>query len=80
MTEATKMTSNGIGNEKAQGGGESQGGAYPNPHSGKDPKEPGPDDFMGHGGQSEIGYHGTGQLGDTDVEGRDNANAPTGSD
>ena len=32
------------------GGGESGGGAYPNPHSGKKPK----DGFLGHGGQTEI--------------------------
>ena len=37
------------------GGGESGGGAYPNPHSGKKPEGGG---FMGHGGQSEIDYSG----------------------
>lgn len=37
--------------------GESQGGAYPNPHTGK---EGGGFD----GGQSGRAYHGTGQLGD----------------
>jgi hypothetical protein len=42
---------------KEQGAGESQGGAYPNPHSGKDPKS-GPDTFLGHGGQTEIAYQG----------------------
>ena len=36
-------------------GGESGGGAYPNPHDGKASSAPG---FMGHGGQSEIAYHG----------------------
>jgi hypothetical protein len=30
--------------------GESGGGAYPNPHKGKAPR----DDFLGHGGQTEI--------------------------
>jgi hypothetical protein len=50
---------------KAEGAGESQGGAYPNPHSGKDPKG-GPDTFLGHGGQTDIGY-----------EGPDNPNATT---
>ena len=39
------------------GAGESQGGAYPNPHTGKDGKGFG-------GGQSERAYHGTGRLGD----------------
>lgn len=37
--------------------GESGGGAYPNPHSGKQGGH-----F--HGGQTERAYHGTGQLGD----------------
>jgi hypothetical protein len=64
---------------KAAGGGESQGGAYPNPHTGKESKG-GPDDFMGHGGQTGMGYHGTGQLGEEDVEDQDNANSPAKSD
>jgi hypothetical protein len=40
--------------------GESQGGAYPNPHTGKK---------GGHfdGGQTERAYHGTGQLGEQKV-------------
>ncbi len=54
-------------------GGESGGGAYPNPHQGKEEKK---DGFLGHGGQTEIGYHGTGQLGDQQT-GQGNANAPT---
>jgi hypothetical protein len=52
-------------NPKEAGAGESQGGAYPNPHSGKDPRG-GPDTFLGQGGQSEIAYPGP-----------DNPNAPT---
>ena len=32
------------------GGGDSGGGAYPNPHTGKAPK----DGVLGHGGQTEI--------------------------
>jgi len=55
------------------GGGDSGGGAYPNPHSGKEGKG-GRDGFMGHGGQTEMPYHGTGQLGDEKVDG--NANSP----
>lgn len=46
----------------APGKGESDGGAYPNPHTGKDGAEP-IDTFSGHGGQSEQDYHGPGQLG-----------------
>jgi hypothetical protein len=56
-----------------RGGGDSQGGAYPNPHSGKKPKGGG---FMGHGGQSDMAYHGSGQLGEDVLEG--NENAPAG--
>ena len=56
-------------------GGESQGGAYPNPHSGKPDSEK---DY--HGGQSGQAYHGHGQLGETDVEGEENANAPSKED
>lgn len=37
--------------------GESGGGPYPNPHSGKKGGK-------WHGGQSEQAYHGTGQLGE----------------
>lgn len=52
-------------------GGDSGGGAYPNPHTGKKPKK---DGFMSSGGQSGMAYHGTGQLGDEKVGG--NAKAP----
>jgi hypothetical protein len=56
------------------GGGQDGGGAYPNPHTGKEGggnKE----GFMGHGGQTEMAYHGTGQLGEDKTGG--NANSPT---
>ena len=52
-------------------GGESEGGAYPNPHKGTKPGQGG---MMGSGGQSEMEYHGSGQLG-TQRTG-DNPNAP----
>lgn len=55
--------------------GESAGGAYPNPHTGKDGSPEGPDTFMGHGGQTEIDYHGSGQLGEERTGA--NPNAPT---
>ena len=54
------------------GAGQSGGGAYPNPNTGKKSHTDGP---FGHGGQSEIAYHGTGQLGATKTGG--NANSVT---
>lgn len=59
--------------------GESGGGAYPNPHSGKEGSADGPGKLMGHGGQSEMAYHGHGQLGEDEVEGS-NDNAPAEDD
>lgn len=53
-------------------GGESGGGAYPNPHTGKTPNSGG---FSG--GQSGQAYHGGGQGGE---QGGDAPNAATGSD
>ena len=47
------------------GGGQTGGGAYPNPHTGKD--SGGKDGFMGTGGQTEMPYHGTGSLGRDDT-------------
>ncbi|TKD51555.1 hypothetical protein [Sphingomonas baiyangensis] len=44
-------------------GSESAGAAYPNPHTGKD----GNPDADKHGGQTEIAYHGPGQLGEQKV-------------
>lgn len=52
--------------------GESGGGAYPNPHSGKDGGKAG-GGFLEHGGQSNQGYYGKGQLGDKDVGESENA-------
>ena len=49
--------------------GESGGGPYPNPHSGKDKAG----NFKG--GQSDQSYHGDGQLGDEELV--DNPNAPS---
>lgn len=59
--------------------GESGGGAYPNPHTGKEGSDDGPGKLMGHGGQTEMAYHGHGQLGEDDVPG-ENPNAPAEDD
>jgi hypothetical protein len=48
--------------------GESDGGAYPNPHTGKEPGAGAGGGFLGHGGQTEQAYHGSGD---------DNPNATT---
>jgi hypothetical protein len=58
--------------EGRQGGGDSGGGAYPNPHSGKEGG--GKDGFAGSGGQTEQPYHGHGRLGEDGTG--DNPNAP----
>lgn len=45
----------------SRGAGESGGGAYPNPHSGKSPRST----FLGHGGQTEVQQKAPGKkLGD----------------
>jgi hypothetical protein len=55
----------------AKGGGQSGGGAYPNPHTGKEGEEGG---YMGHGGQTDMAYYGKGRLGGKKVG--ENSNAP----
>ena len=59
----------------ASGAGESGGGARA---GNQDPggRTGGP---MGHGGQSEIGYHGPGQLGEEKVEDAAQPNSATGA-
>jgi hypothetical protein len=71
-----KGKSDGVGTDNHHGRtqSESQGGAYPNPHSGKEAA--GKSEGF-HGGQSKAAYHGTGQLGEEDVEGKENANSTT---
>lgn len=60
-------------------GGDSGGGPYPNPHTGKG-AEGRKEGFGKHGGQTEMGYHGTEQLGDQEVkpDGNPNAGAKSG--
>lgn len=52
-------------------GGESAGAPYPHGH--RKPKND-PGSLMGHGGQTEINYHGTGHLGKTKVDDDENRN------
>ncbi|TVV72300.1 hypothetical protein [Sphingomonas solaris] len=67
MTDKQPMQADGAGSKgkpdatqaPKPGSGESAGGAYANPHTGKGPKDGGFD-----GGQSEKDYHGPGQLGE----------------
>jgi hypothetical protein len=72
-------------NTQGSSGTEEQiaGGAYPNPHTGKEERgeKSSMTGFLGHGGQSVIGYHGTGQLGDQEVTpgGNKNAGAKAGN-
>lgn len=57
-------------------GGSDAGAPYPNPDSGKGPKSE-MNGFTAHGGQSEIGYHGSGQLGKQKVKPGGNRNSAT---
>lgn len=60
-------------------GGQSAGAAYPNPYRGK--KGDGQfGTFMGHGGQSEIAYHGPGHRGQRAVDDDENRNGVTEKD
>jgi hypothetical protein len=54
-----------------EGGGDSGGGAYPNPHTGKEGSSR--EGLFGSGGQTEMPYHGGQQLGEQDVGGNVNA-------
>jgi hypothetical protein len=58
---------------KAEQAGESGGGAYPNPHTGKDGSKRARNSLFGHGGQTEQAYHGSGQLGDQKIGEQPNA-------
>ncbi len=60
---------------KVAGGGESAGGAYPNPFSGHGEDQGG---FLGHGGQSKMDYSGTGEGAGDDDTAVGNVNAVTG--
>ena len=67
------MTDDGIENAPGKtAGGESNGGAYPNPQTGKTPHN----GFMGHGGQTDNAYRG----GADDVAKGDDDNSVTEDD
>lgn len=68
---ASPSESEGANIQGRSAGGESGGGVYPNPKFGKAGTNSG---FMGHGGQTDIGYHGGEQAGDN---GGTTANATT---
>lgn len=61
-------------------GGSDAGAPYPNPSTGKSDsdREGFADGLMGHGGQSKVGYHGSGQLGEREVEPGGNVNSGAG--
>lgn len=62
--------------------GSDAGAPYPNPHTGKSDSER--EDFantvFGHGGQSTVGYHGSGRLGDREVKPGGNQNSGSKGD
>lgn len=72
MTDKTRKKDNVMGLRPGRGhdqyagrvaGGESGGGAYPNPHSGSGDAGDAAAPAAGHGGQSHQGYYGGGQAG-----------------
>ncbi len=63
----------GVTNPSGKSDSESNGGAYPNPHTGKGKQDDVGGGFMGHGGQSHVEYSGTGDADTDDDVGNDNA-------
>jgi hypothetical protein len=72
---AKPARNDGVERPSGMSAGESAGGAYPNPHTGKGGEDDVGGGFMGHGGQSGMEYSGTGDGGTDDDGG--NANAVT---
>ena len=76
MPEKSQLgTKAGVAGKDDSTGGESAGGAYPNPHTGTEQSNKTKKDW--HGGQSETAYHGSGQLGEKKT--KDGGNANSGS-
>ncbi len=71
--DSPKLHSDGVSDVTSHGrtpGGESGGGGYENPHTGK---EEGGESGNFEGGQSVRDYHGSGMVGDKEVESRPTA-------
>jgi len=68
--------------ERGATGGSDDAAPYPNPHSGKseDEREHVADGPLSHGGQSEIGYRGSGRLGQQKTKQGGNPNAGAAED
>lgn len=62
--------------------GSDAGAPYPNAHTGKSDaeREDMGNTVMGHGGQSSIGYHGSGRLGDKKLKPGGNLNSGASGD
>ncbi|MYL99353.1 hypothetical protein GR702_16415 [Novosphingobium sp. FGD1] len=62
--------------------GSDVGAPYPNPHTGKSDaeREDMGNTVLGHGGQSTIGYHGSGKLGDKNLKPGGNVNSGSSGD
>jgi hypothetical protein len=66
-------SNDGVETPSGKSDSESNGGPYPNPHTGKGPQDNVGGGFLGHGGQSGMEYSGTGDE-DTDKDvGNENA-------
>jgi len=72
-----KGAPDGVNSQAQEGatGGSDSGAPYPNPHTGTEGEDTGMNGPNAHGGQSEIGYHGPGQLGERSVKPGGNPNA-----
>jgi hypothetical protein len=78
--DAARQHGDGVSNldmSASSPGGESAGGPYPHGHR-KSDNDPG--SFLGHGGQTEIGYHGPGHLGGMKTDDDDDRNGVAETD
>jgi hypothetical protein len=75
--DGRKSAPDGTNRADPESEGHSAGGPYANPHSSGRSDKARKEGFGKHGGQSVMGYHGSGQLGDKDVQPGGNPNAGT---